>query len=66
MALRCDLIIRDATIVDGSGKKVDLEGRIESWNSQLERLIGVTRHAAVRYSGALLKRGHVYRGLAEL
>ncbi|MBM3760219.1 MAG: PAS domain S-box protein [Acidobacteria bacterium] len=26
---------------------VDLDGYIESWNSQLERLIGVTRHAAV-------------------
>ncbi len=26
---------------------VDLDGRIESWNSQMERLIGVKRHAAV-------------------
>lgn len=26
---------------------VDLDGRVESWNSQLERLIGVTRHDAV-------------------
>ncbi|MFO0283415.1 MAG: two-component system sensor histidine kinase NtrB, partial [Acidobacteriota bacterium] len=26
---------------------VDLEGRIESWNSQMERLIGVKRHAAL-------------------
>jgi PAS domain S-box-containing protein len=26
---------------------VDLEGRVESWNTQLERLIGVTRHVAV-------------------
>jgi PAS domain S-box-containing protein len=27
---------------------VDLEGRVESWNTQLEHMIGVTRHDAVR------------------